>query len=100
MSHSMMGQGAMHQDVAAYALGVLDERDEASGEAGEGPSADETAAERLLAKKLPSLLREPDPRRRLQKAYALLARNGFAPDVCSGVSRRALAAEALDEPST
>jgi regulatory protein len=54
-------------------------------------SADEAAAERLLAKKLGSILREPDHRRRLQRAYALLARNGFSPDVCSTVSRRLLA---------
>ena len=29
------------------------------------------------------------PRRRLQRAYGLLARNGFGPDVCSSVSKRA-----------
>ena len=68
---------------------VLDEREEEG--TGDSSSADEAGAERLLAKKLPSLLREPDPRRRLQKAYALLARNGFPPEVCSAVSRRALA---------
>jgi regulatory protein len=63
----------------------------------DGPaSADEAAAERLLERKLPAILREPDPRRRAQRAYALLARNGFAPDVCSGVSRRALAAADAD----
>jgi len=54
-------------------------------------SADEAAAERLLAKKLPVLRREADPRRRLQRAYELLARNGFGPDVCSSVSKRLLA---------
>ena len=79
---------------------VLDERDDAGAEGAGGASADTTAAERLLAKKLPSLLREPDPRRRLQKAYALLARNGFPPDVCSTVSRRALADPSPDEGST
>ncbi len=78
---------------------VLDEREEATEAVAEGPSADETAAEHLLAKKLPSLLRERDPRKRLQKAYGLLARNGFAPDVCSSVSRRVLAgAEADADP--
>jgi regulatory protein len=79
---------------------VLEERDEATEGARDGPSADEVAAERLLAKKLPSLLREPDPRKRLQKAYAQLARSGFAPDVCSSVSRRVLASEAPDAAST
>jgi regulatory protein len=56
-------------------------------------SADEAAAERLLAKKLPTILRKPDARRRLQRAYGLLARNGFGPDVCSSVSKRLLADE-------
>jgi len=75
--------------------GVLDERrDEAlaGGDGAEGP--DEAAAERLLAKKLGPILRESDPRRRLQRAYALLARSGFSPDVCSSVPRRVLAAAA------
>ena len=31
----------------------------------------------------PRSRREPDLRRRRQKAYALLARNGFTPDVCA-----------------
>ncbi len=79
---------------------VLEERDEEGSGDREGPSADEAAAERLLARKLPSLLREPDPRKRLQRAYALLARNGFPPDVCSTVSRRVLADSSPDEAST
>ena len=82
---------------------VLDERREGAAVAatdGEGaPNPDEAAAEHLLAKKLGPILREADPRRRLQRAYALLARNGFAPDVCSTVAKRTLAAsaEAADE---
>jgi regulatory protein len=78
---------------------VLDEREEggaAEGAAGEATGADEAAAERLLEKKLPSILRESDPRKRLQKAYALLARNGFPPDVCSTVAKRALATSDAD----
>jgi regulatory protein len=74
---------------------VLDERREDTQAATIGEDApvspDEAAAERLLAKKLPAIRREADPRRRLQRAYALLARNGFGPDVCSSVSRRLLA---------
>lgn len=75
---------------------VLGERRDEAGEraaaAGdeEPGSADEAAAERLLRKRLPSILREADPRKRRQKAYALLARSGFGPDVCSSVSRRVL----------
>jgi regulatory protein len=44
--------------------------------------ADRAAAERLLAQRGAALLREADPRRRRAKAYALLARNGFDPEVC------------------
>jgi SOS response regulatory protein OraA/RecX len=67
-----------------------------AGVAGDVASPDDAAAERLLRKKLPAILREPDPRRRAQRAYALLARNGFSPDVCTSVSRRALALAAAD----
>jgi regulatory protein len=45
-------------------------------------SVDEVAARRLMERRLPALLREADPRRRRQKAYALLARNGFDPETC------------------
>jgi regulatory protein len=45
--------------------------------------ADVAAARRLLARRERTLSREADPRRRRQKAYALLARNGFTPDVCT-----------------
>lgn len=73
-----------------------DRRDDASTAAAswdeEPASADDAAAERLLAKKLPSIQRETDPRKRTQRAYALLARNGFGPDVCSAVTKRVLAA--------
>ena len=63
-------------------------------------SADEAAAERLLRRKLGPVLRETDLRKRRQRAYALLARGGFSPDVCSSVSRLVLdeaAADAADE---
>ena len=83
---------------------VLDERDEAGGAIGtaadpdaalaasdDGPSPDEAAARRLLERRLPALMREPDERHRRQKAYALLARNGFDPEVCREVSARAVA---------
>lgn len=49
-------------------------------------SADEMAARRLLERRWSALSREPDPRRRRQRAYALLARNGFDPDICRVVS--------------
>jgi regulatory protein len=64
---------------------------------GASPSADEEAAERLLARKLGPLQREPDARKRRQKAYALLARSGFSPDVCAKVSR--IVADAAADPN-
>lgn len=52
----------------------------------EGGSPDEAAAYRLLDRRAAALRRAADPRTRRQKAYALLARNGFDPGVCSSVS--------------
>lgn len=57
----------------------------------ESRSADEAAARRLMARRASALAREPDPRRRRQKAYAVLARNGFSPDVCARLSAEAVA---------
>jgi regulatory protein len=62
---------------------------EAAGDS-ERVGPDTAAAERLLRRKLPAVMREPDPRRRRQRAYALLARSGFSPDVCASVSRSVL----------
>ena len=45
-------------------------------------TADRTAAERLLEKNARALARVIDPRRRRQRAYALLARHGFDPETC------------------
>jgi regulatory protein len=69
--------------------------DEVLGERGQlvDASADETAARRLLERRLAALLREADPRRRRQKAYALLARNGFDPDTCRGAIAAILPAD-------
>lgn len=51
------------------------------------PDADAEAAARLLARNARSLARVPDPRARRQRAYALLARNGFDPEVAAAASR-------------
>jgi regulatory protein len=75
---------------------VLDDRRAASGaatDAGEpdaGP--DRAAAERLLRKNDRALARIPDMRKRRQRAYALLARNGFDPETCREVSLTIVAA--------
>lgn len=48
-------------------------------------SADEISAAALLARRGGAAAREADPHRRRAKAYALLARNGFDPDVAGRV---------------
>jgi regulatory protein len=50
--------------------------------ADEASSADAWAARRLLERRGRGLLLEADPRRRRQRAYALLARSGFDPGTC------------------
>lgn len=71
---------------------VLAERREAvagtTADDGVMVSADQAAAERLLARNARSLARVADPRQRRQRAYALLARNGFDPEVCRSVAAR------------
>ena len=83
-------KGVPNDTIAA----VLDSRDEAPGvaEARDGGTtagsagADVAVARRLLERRSASLLRESDPRRLRQHAYALLAGRGFTPDVCAEVS--------------
>lgn len=55
-------------------------------QAADASSPETAAAQRLLERRLPGLLREADLRRRRQKAYALLARNGFDPETCREVA--------------
>lgn len=69
---------------------VLEERREAGGE---DADVDLEAARRLIARNARALDRVADPRARRQRAYALLARNGFDPDVC-----RQASAELAEEP--
>jgi regulatory protein len=67
--------------------------DEALGERGSaGADVDELAARRVLARHSAALGRVSDPRARRQRAYALLARNGFDPEI-SATSVRAFMAE-------
>ncbi|OGO55871.1 MAG: hypothetical protein A2V85_11835 [Chloroflexi bacterium RBG_16_72_14] len=61
---------------------VLADRAEGKGE------PDLVAAERLLAGHRAALTRVADPRRRRQRAYALLARHGFDPAIASELARR------------
>ena len=83
--------------------GALDERRESAAASGDAdddeapPSADEAAAERLLARNARTLARVADPRARRQRAYALLARNGFDPSVCATLSARLLDTTEADD---
>ena len=60
---------------------VLKGRAETAAEAG-GDAPDRAAADRLLARHARALARVADARVRRQRAYALLARNGFDPETC------------------
>jgi regulatory protein len=53
----------------------------------ERPDADEDAGRRLLERHASALGRVPDPRARRQRAYALLARNGFDPETAAALTR-------------
>lgn len=79
------------QDVVDSTLG--DRRDAAAAAFGDdldaAVSPDEVAAERLIARRARSLDRLADDRARRQWAYALLARNGFDPEVSARVAARA-----------
>ena len=77
---------------AREALASGDDPDDPRGARGAGERAssdasDEAAAARLLVRRGAALLREPDPRKRRARAYALLARAGFDP----GTAARAAA---------
>jgi regulatory protein len=81
------GESALRQELALKGVArevvdlVLAERaTDARG------AIDSDGAVRLLERRRTSLERESDPGRRRQKAYALLARNGFDPQTCHEAS--------------
>ncbi len=77
------GEMALRRELVLKGVGrdVIDEAlaSRASSTAGD---ADMVAALALLERRQSRLEREPDPRRRREKAYALLARQGFNPETC------------------
>ena len=78
------GETALRRELALKGVPreVVDEALAArSGVAG-GDDPNRAAADALLARRRSAFEREPDLRRRRQKAYALLARNGFDPETC------------------
>lgn len=88
-------------DRETVAGALADRERDSGGPADDGAlaavNADETAAERLLDKHRANLARLADPRVRRQRAYALLARNGFDPEVCREVSARAVGPATQDD---
>lgn len=74
---------AVVDDVLEARRTAATERDpDRSDEGAVSVSADRAAADRLLARNARALARVADPRQRGQRAYALLARNGFDPETC------------------
>ena len=65
---------------------VLEDRRTIEDEGATPP--DRSAAERLIEKHARALDRIADPRRRRERAYALLARNGFDPETCRDIAAR------------
>jgi regulatory protein len=63
------------------------------------PTPDEAGARKLLARNSRALERVADPRVRRQKAYMLLARKGFSPDVASAIAREWVSTTVEDEPA-
>jgi regulatory protein len=97
------GERALRQELALKGVerAVSDEILEERREAGQGSEIDLEAARRLLARNSRGLARVADPRVRRQRAYALLARNGFDPDVCRAASAELVGdAGASDEAET
>jgi SOS response regulatory protein OraA/RecX len=85
------GERALRQELALKGLDrqlvdqLLGER---SAAAPDGAEPDDAAALRVLGKHARALARVADPRQRRQRAYALLARNGFDPETCTTTVRR------------
>ena len=81
------GERALRQELRTKGIDrvvideTIDERDV------ERPDADEEAGRRLLERHASALARVPDARARRQRAYALLARNGFDADLCAQLTR-------------
>jgi regulatory protein len=84
------GSSALRRELALKGVSrqivdeVLAEREAGAAELGSDTEHD--AALALLARRRSALDRVPDPVKRRQRAYALLARNGFDPETCRAAS--------------
>lgn len=93
------GENALRRELALKGVPreviatILAERSETAVDG----SPDQLAAEALLERRRASLEREADPHKRRQNAYALLARNGFDPEVCRSASTGFVVGGAVDD---
>lgn len=81
ISAALLERQDQAEEQARTRLGSRDDGDDEPG-----GSADEAAARRLIERRRRDLDRIADPRKRRERAYGLLARNGFDPDVCRSVA--------------
>jgi regulatory protein len=84
------GEIALRRELAlkGIARDTVDEVMAHREQATDGRDTDLEGALRLLERRRSALEREPDARKRLQKAYALLARNGFDPETCRAAASK------------
>jgi regulatory protein len=97
LSQELRVRGVDHKVISAALEDRRASAPDASGEV-DAPSPDEAAAERLLARHARALDRVADPRARRQRAYALLARNGFDSGVCASASAASVREQEDEEP--
>ena len=83
LRHRLTGESATEPDVRGSGSTEPDDFDP-----DHPASADEAAAARLLERRRRDLERIADPRARRARAYALLARHGFAPDIAARLAAR------------
>ena len=93
------GETALRRELAIKGItrDVTDEVLGARSAARGGGDPDLVAARALLARRRAAIEREPDLVRRRQKAYALLARNGFDPQVCREITAELISREDSDD---
>jgi len=82
------GEFALRRELGQKGVGrsVIDEVLVERTDSAPDEDADRGAALALLARRRAALEREPDLRKRRERAYALLARNGFDPETCRAAS--------------
>jgi len=97
LRHELMQKGIERELIDAAMATHSSSKDHSPEGNDEGASPDEQAADRLLARRAGAFAHVADPRVRRQRAYALLARNGFDPQVCRDAANR-LVAGTPDEP--